>query len=178
MTIKLGVILLCVLFAACGPSPRRVTTDDGSCSVVMPDAPKYGEESTTLTGALLRVRSWGVTPDDLSILTRPTDMTAYILRRATAPNGTSSVGPGMLDEASRQLAMQLAKQNYETPSVRTIATPAGSAVEVRSKVRTEMVVLVASRFFTVPNGYCEVSILGARSEADITAFFDTVSIRP
>jgi hypothetical protein len=166
-----------ILVTGCRTAPQRVSSSDGRCSVVMPDPPKYKEGTAIVAGVALKEQSWGVTPDDLSSIDRPTDVTAYVLRRATAPDGTASVGPLMLGEASRRFAQALQNQGSEQPTVRPITTPAGPAVEVRASVRGSALVL-AARFYTVPNGYCEVAILGARSDAEVTAFLDTVEIKP
>jgi hypothetical protein len=169
--------ILSMGLAACQRAPQRVTSGDGRCSVMMPDPPKYAEGTAMITGVALKEQSWGVTPDDLSTIARPTDITAYVLRRATAPNGTMSVGPRMLEDAGRRLALTLQNQGYEPPIVRTITLAAGPAVEVRSSLRGATS-LVAARFVAVPNGYCEVTIIGATTEQAVSAYFDSMSIRP
>lgn len=169
--------LASITAVACRPAPRLVSTTDGRCSVMMPDPPKYREGTAVVAGIALKEQSWGVVPDDLSGITRPTDVTAYVLRRATAPAGTASVGPRMLDEAGRRFAQTLQNQGYQPPAVRTVTVGGGTAVEVRGSMRGEPP-LVAARFVAVPDGYCEVSIFGARTEADVSAYFDTVAIKP
>ena len=69
----------------------------------------------------------------------------------------------------------IALQDATKPSVAKVATDAGDAVELRwatGKLHN------ATRFLLVPDGYCEVTILGANTDADIASYFASVQGRP
>ena len=81
----------------------------------------------------------------------------------------------MLDAAAARAGRGIALQDATKPSVAKVATDAGDAVELRwatGKLRS------ATRFLLVPDGYCEVTILGANTDADIASYLASVQGRP
>lgn len=175
-----GVVLIAFAIVACRV-PQRVTTGDGRCSVMMLGSPRYGATTESLGGETVRIQSWGRDTGDWS----PGDYRSQVLRRATT-SGSTAAGPAIVDDASARFARMFTHPtargvqagDYETPAVRRVATPAGPAVEVRSKLKHEAATIVASRFYPLPDGYCEVTIFGARSEDDVATYFDSIEIKP
>ena len=75
----------------------------------------------------------------------------------------------------RRAARGIALQDGTKPGVAKIASGAGDAVELRWATGT---LHNATRFLLVPNGYCEVTILRAQTDAVIASYFASVQVRP
>ena len=69
----------------------------------------------------------------------------------------------------------IALQDGTKPSVAKVATDAGDAVELRWATGT---LHNATRFLLIPDGYCEVTILRAPTDAGIASYFASVQVRP
>lgn len=170
-----GVALALVpAVASCQPRPQRVASEDGQCAVSMPSEPRTDVSSVILEGGIqLKLQSWAVghlgSPDTVA----PRGNSAYVLRRATAPAGTSAQGMRLLELAGRKVVAALAAHEYAAPSVHAVAGAAGGAIEVRAGDRQSTAVI---RLFAVPDGYCEVAIFGARIEQEVTDYFASVQL--
>ena len=97
------------------------------------------------------------------------------MRRATLPPGSPVRDEALLQAAAARVGKGIALQDGTKPTVATMQTGAGPAVELRwtvGKARN------ATRVHLTPDGYCEATILAAGSEADIAAYFASVQVRP
>ena len=169
-------ILAAMLAAGCGGShePRRVPDDGAPCSVLMPGDARSSEDSVRIGSGSATERAWtlrhphpGVDP--------PTDFTTYVVRRGAVPPDTALRDAALLDAAASRVARGIALQEGTTPKVEKVPTPAGEAAEVRW---TTGRFHNATRLLLAPGGYCEVTILGARAEADVSAYFDSAQVGP
>jgi hypothetical protein len=155
-------------------SPRRVPNDGAPCSAVMPGAPKSGETTYRLGSVVVTERAWGLLPPEVTV-DPPQDQTRYFVRRATVPVGAALRDAALLDAAAARAARGTALQNETRPTVEKVATAAGDAIEVRWTTGTLRSV---SRFFLIPGGFCEVTIMGARTEADVASYLASAKVSP
>ena len=172
----IGALALAAAVAGCQGtrSPRRVPDDGAPCSATMPAAPKDGEQAIRLDGVAMTEHSW--------ILRHPAveaepdkDITTYIVRRGNVPAASKLRDAALLDAAAARAARGIALLDATKPSVAKVTTDAGEAVELRwagSRPRN------ASRFLLIPDGYCEVTIAGARTDADVASYLASARVRP
>ena len=170
------VLALAAAIAGCGGdrTPRRVPPDGAPCSASMPGAATSGEKSIRLGPVAVTERSWVLRPPDVSG-DAPRDVDMYVVRRGGVPAGSPLRDAALLEAAAARAARGIALQDGAKPSVATVPTVAGDAVELRwatGKLHN------ATRFLLVPGGYCEVTILGARAETDVTSYLASVQVRP
>jgi hypothetical protein len=173
---SLVLIALAVAVAGCGPdrAPRRVPDDGAPCSAVMPGAATSGERAIRLESVAVTERSWALRAPDVSV-DPPRDFTTYIVRRGSLTAGSALRDAALLDAAAARAGRGIALQDGTKPSVARVPTGAGDAVELRwatGKVHN------ATRFLLIPGGYCEVTIQGARTEADVTSYLASAQVRP
>ena len=155
-------------------APRRVPEDGAPCSATMPRAAKSGEQAIRLESVAVTERSWVALPP-ASTGDAPRDMTTYVVRRGGVPAGSALRDAALLDAAAARAGRGIALQDGTKPSIAKVATGAGDAVELRWATGT---LHNASRFFLVPEGYCEVTILRARADSDVASYFASVQARP
>ena len=105
----------------------------------------------------------------------PTDIAIYVVRRGGVPSGSALRDSALLDAAAARAARGIALQDGTKPSVAKVASGAGDAVELRWATGT---LHNAARFLLVPDGYCEVTILRAQTDAVIASYFASVQVRP
>ncbi len=99
----------------------------------------------------------------------------YVVRRGGVPSGSALRDSALLDAAAARAARGIALQDGTKPSVAKVASGAGDAVELRWATGT---LHNATRFLLVPDGYCEVTILRAQTDAVIASYFASVQVRP
>jgi hypothetical protein len=175
-SLVLVALVLAAAAAGCGGegTPRRVPDDGAPCSAIMPGAATSGEKSIRLESVAVTERSWVLRPPDVSGNT-PRDIDLYVVRRGSVPAGSALRDAALLDAAAARAARGIALQDGTKPSVAKMATRAGEAVELRwatGKLHN------ATRFLLIPGGYCEVTILGARADSDVTSYLASVQARP
>ena len=175
-TAAILVAAMAVAAAGCRADrgPRRVPDDGAPCSAVMPGAPKDAEQAFRLDAVGMTEHSW--------ILRHPAneaepdkDITTYIVRRGSVPAASTLRDAALLDAVAARSARGIALLDGIKPSVAKVPTGAGEAVELRwAGNRTQS----ASRFLLMPGGYCEVTILGARADADVASYLASATVRP
>lgn len=176
--VSLGVVALALAAAVGGcrgdRTPRRVPDDGAPCSAIMPGAAKSGEGSIRLGDAVVIERSWFRQPPRVD--GEPgTDVTQYVVRRGGVRSGSALRDSALLDAAAARAARGIALQDGTKPGVAKVASGAGDAVELRWATGT---LHNATRFLLVPDGYCEVTILRAQTDAVIASYFASVQVRP
>lgn len=155
-------------------APRRVPDDGAPCSAVMPGDAQSGEKAIRLGPVAVTERSWVLRPPDVSG-GAPRNVDLYVVRRGAVPAGSALQDAALLDATAARAARGIALQDGTKPSVTKVATGAGDAVELRwatGKLHN------ATRFLLVPGGYCEVTIVGARADSDVTSYLASVQARP
>ena len=170
----LAVVALTAAVPGCGGgrTPRRVPDDGAPCSAMMPGAARSGEKSIRLGSVAVTERSWVLLPDASA---DPPTVTTYAVRRGAVPAGAALRDAALLDAAAARAGRGIALQDGTKPSVATVPTGAGDAVELRwetGKVHN------ATRFLLIAGGYCEVTILGARTDADVASYLASAQVRP
>jgi hypothetical protein len=138
----------------------------------MPRAAKSGEQAIRLGTVAVTERSWVVLPPEVDT---PKDIAIYVVRRGGVPSGSALRDSALLDAAAARAARGIALQDGTKPSVAKVASGAGDAVELRWATGT---LHNASWFLLVPDGYCEVTILRAQTDAVIASYFASVQVRP
>ena len=176
------VLVVLALAAAVGGcrsdrTPRRVPDDGAPCSAIMPGAAKSGEGSIRLGDAVVIERSWFRQPSRVlpPEVDTPKDIAIYVVRRGGVPSGSALRDSALLDAVAARAARGIALQDGTKPGVAKVASGAGDAVELRWATGT---LHNASWFLLVPDGYCEVTILRAQTDAVIAAYFASVQVRP
>ena len=166
--LALITLALAVAAAGCGQdrTPRRVPDDGAPCSAIMPGAPKSGEQAIRFASVAVTERSWVVLPPDPR-RDAPMDVTTYVVRRGVVAPGAALRDAALLDAAAARAGRGVALQDGTNPSIAKVATGAGDAVDLRW---TTGALRNATRFLLVPGGYCEVTILGARTEAEVASY--------
>ena len=172
--IALAIVTVAAAVIGCGGErgPGRVPDDGAPCSVMMPGSPRSGQETVRLGPISVTEQAWtlrhphpGADP--------PTDFTTYAVRRGAVPADAALRDAALLDAVAARVARGIALQEGTAPKVAEVPATAGEAAEVRwttGRFRN------ATRVLLVPGGYCEVTILGARAEADVAAYFDSVRV--
>jgi hypothetical protein len=175
---RLAVAVGAAAVAGCARdgTPRRVPDDGAPCSVIMPAAPESGEGTFRLGNVTLTERAWSVRLPDAGV-DPPKDFTTYVVRRGTLPAGAPLRDAALLDAAAARVVrgIELGLGDGTRPTVSKVATDAGEAVDLRwptGRLRN------ATRLLPMPGGYCEATILGAPADADVTAYFASVRVRP
>jgi hypothetical protein len=149
--------------------------DDGApCSVTMPGAPESGEETIRLGTIAVTERAW-VLRSPARGVDRPGDVTTYAVRRGAVPAGADLRDAALLDAAAARVARGIALQEGTKRDVAKVSTDAGEAAEVHW---TSGRFHNATQVLLVPGGYCEVTILGAPTEAEVMSFLASVRVRP
>jgi hypothetical protein len=139
----------------------------------MPGAPRSGEQAIRLDRVVATERSWILPPAAAG--DAPQETTTYVVRRGAMPAGSTLRDAALLDAAAARAARGIALEDATTPSIAKVATGAGDAAELRwATGRFHN----ATRYLLIPGGYCEVTILGATSDADIASYFASVQLRP
>jgi hypothetical protein len=170
------LVLSVATVPGCGadPGPGRVPDDGAPCSAMMPGPPRSGEETVRLGAISATERAWtlrqphpGADP--------PQAFTTYVVRRGTVTPDGGLRDAALLDAVAGRVARGIALQEGTTPKVAKVPTDAGEAAEVRW---TTGRFHNATRVLLSPGGYCEVTILGARAEADVAAYFASMRVRP
>ena len=176
LSLVLVALALGAAVAGCGRdrTPRRVPDDGAPCSAIMPGDAKSGEQAVRLESVALTERSWVVLPPE-STDDGPKDITTYVLRRGVVPTGSALRDAALLDAAAARAARGIALQDGTKPSVAKVSTGAGDAVELRWATGTRH---NATRFFLVPEGYCEVTILRAGGDSAVASYFASAQARP
>jgi hypothetical protein len=154
-----------------GRTPRRVPDDGAPCSASMPGAAKNGEKSIRLDAVTVIERSWVLLPDPAA---DPPEVTTYVIRRGAVPAGSSLRDAALLDAAVARAGRGIALQDGTKPNVAKVTTAAGDAVELRwetGKLHN------ATRFLLIPGGYCEVTIMAARTEAEVASYLASAQMR-
>ncbi len=174
-----SVVLLAVALTAgvagCGPGsgPQRVPADGAPCSAMMPGPAESGEQAIRFGDVIGTEQSWRRAPDRRA---EPgTAITTYILRRGRVRQANGPQQAALIDAAAARVGRGVALQDGVKPTVSKPATGAGEAVELRwatGQARN------ATRLQLIAGGYCEATILGARADTDIAAYFASVSVRP
>jgi hypothetical protein len=141
---------------------------------MMPGAPDSGDGTIRLDSVAITERAWSVRLPDRSA-DPPKHVTTYVVRRGVLPPGAALRDAALLDAAAARVGRGIALQADTKPTVAKVATGAGDAVELRWPSGS---VHNATRLLLIPGGYCEATILGARSEAEIAAYFASVQVRP
>ena len=141
---------------------------------MMPGAAKSGEKAIRLGSVAVTERTWAMLPTESSA-DAPKDVTTFVVRRGGVPAGSALRDAALLDAAAARAARGIALQDGTKPSVAKVATDAGDAVELRWATGT---LHNATRFLLVPEGYCEVTILRAPTDAGIASYFASVQVRP
>lgn len=172
------VVALAAGLAGCGPrpvaGPQRVPADGAPCSAVMPGPAASGEGSIRLENVAVTEHSWVRLPPGGT--TEPAaDVRRYAVRRGVVPAGAALRDGALLDAAAARVGRGIALENETKATVAKVSTPAGEAVELRWTTGT---LHSATRLLLIPGGYCEVTIAGARAEADITSYFASVQVSP
>ena len=175
-SLVLGALALAAAVAGCrgDRAPRRVPEDGAPCSAMMPGAAKSGEKAIRLGSVAVTERTWAMLPPESSA-DAPKDVTTFVVRRGGVPAGSALRDAALLDAAAARAARGIALQDGTKPSVAKVATDAGDAVELRWATGT---LHNATRFLLVPEGYCEVTILRAPTDAGIASYFASVQVRP
>lgn len=156
-------------------TPPRVPDDGAPCSVIMPEAPDSEERTFRLGNVTLTDRAWTVRVPDGSV-DPPKDFTTYVVRRGMLPAGASLRDAALLDAAAARVVrgIELGLGDGTKPAVTKLPTDAGDAVDLRwptGRLRN------ATRLLLMPGGYCEATILGARTDADVTSYFASLRVR-
>ncbi|MEO5819893.1 MAG: hypothetical protein ABIT71_05265 [Vicinamibacteraceae bacterium] len=172
----LVVFTLAAAVAGCGEdrAPRRVPADGAPCSAVMPGPATSGEKAIRLDAVGLTERSWTLLPPQPRA-DAPKATTVYFVRRGDLPAGSALRDAALLDAAAARVARGVALQDGTKPRVARVATGVGEAVELRWETGT---LHNATRLLLAPGGYCEVTILRAPADADVTSYFASVLLRP
>lgn len=140
----------------------------------MPGAPEVGQVRYRLGSVNVTERGWGLRASaDADESTAP--VTRYFVRRATLPDGSPVRDEALLQAAAARVGKGIALQDGTKPTVATVETGAGPAIELRWTVGTAR---NATRVLLTPNGYCEATILAAAGDADIAAYFASVQVGP
>jgi hypothetical protein len=173
---SLVLVALAAAVAGCGrdDTPRRVPDDGAPCSAIMPGAAKSGEKAIRLESVAVTERTWVRQPSDISADARK-DLTTYVVRRGSVPAGSALRDAALLDAAAARAVRGIALEDGTKPSVAKAPTGAGDAVELRWATGTFQ---NATRFLLIPGGYCEVTIRGARGEADVASYLASAQVRP
>jgi hypothetical protein len=172
--ILVTLILAASLGCRVDRSPRRVPNDGAPCSAVMPGAPTSGESTFRLDKVVVTERAWGLLPPEVSV-DPDKDITRYFVRRATVPAGAALRDAALLDAAAARVARGIELAAGTKPTIDRVATAAGGAVDLRYASGSFH---SATRLLLIPGGFCEVTILGARSEAAVASFLASVDVRP
>jgi hypothetical protein len=155
-------------------APRRVPDDGAPCSAIMPGAAKGGEKAIRLGSVPVTERTWAVLPAAGSG-DAPRDITTYVVRRGSVPAGTALRDAALLDAAAARVARGIALQDGTQPNIAKVPTAAGETVELRWATGTFH---NATRLLLSPGGYCEVTIMGAPTEADVASYLGSAQVRP
>jgi hypothetical protein len=155
-------------------TPRRVPDDGAPCAATMPGPVTSSEGSLRLGDVAITEQSW-VRQPPRSGAEPAADAAGYAVRRGRVPAGSPLRDGALLDAAAARATKGVALQDGTKPTVAKVATSAGEAVDLRW---TTGALHHATRFHLIPGGYCEVTILGARADADIDAYFGSVRLRP
>jgi hypothetical protein len=140
----------------------------------MPGAPKSAEAAIRLGSVAVTERSWGLLHPDVSV-DPDQDITTYIVRRGTVPAGSPLRDGALLDAVAARAGRGIALQDGTKPEVAKVATDAGGAIELRWAYGK---FLNATRFLIIPGGYCEVTIMAARTEAEVASYLASAQVRP
>ena len=172
--VLVGLAVAAASLAGCRDdrSPRRVPDDGAPCSAVMPGAPKSGDRTFRLASVVVTERVWSLVPPASA---DPPARTAYFVRRETVPPGSALKDAALLDAAAARITRGIELQDGTTPVVAKSPTAEGEAVDLRwigGKARN------ATRLLLMPGGYCEVTILGAQTDADVASFLGSGKVRP
>jgi hypothetical protein len=154
-------------------SPRRVPGDGAPCSAVMPGAPTSGETTFRLDSVVVIERAWGLLPPEVGV-DPPKDVTMYSVRRATVPAGAALRDAALLDAAAARVARGIELGAGTKPTVEKVATSAGGAVDLRYTTGTFH---SATRLLLIPGGFCEVTIMGAHTEAEVRSYLASAQIQ-
>lgn len=155
-------------------SPRRVPSDGAPCSAVMPGVPRSGETTFRLDAVVVTERAWVLRPV-APTEGAPKETSTYVVRRESVPAGAALRDAALLDAAAARIGRGIALEDGIKPSVAKVPTSEGEAVDLRwptAKVHN------ATRLLSMPGGYCEVTILGAPTEAAVASFLATAKVRP
>jgi hypothetical protein len=155
-------------------TPRRVPADAAPCSVTMRGRAEASEAAIRLAGLAVTERSWVLGPPQIRFQP-PKPGAVYAVRRGSLARGAALRDAALLEAAAARVARGVALQAGTNPTIATIATPLGAAVELRwplGKLRN------ATRLHLIPGGYCEVTILGALTDAEVAAYFATTQLGP
>jgi hypothetical protein len=150
-------------------SQRRVPDDGAPCSAVMPGAPKSGESTFRLDKVLVTERAWGLLPPE-AIPDPEKDITTYFVRRATVPAGAALRDAALLDAAAARVARGIELAAGTKPTIDKV----GGAVELRYASGS---FFSATRLLLIPGGFCEVTILGAPTEAAVAAYLASAEVQ-
>jgi hypothetical protein len=174
-SLVLVVLALAAVLAGCrvDRSPRRVPDDGAPCSAVMPGAPKKGESTFRLDSVVVTEHAWGLLPPEVTV-DPPKDSTVYAVRRATVPAGAVLRDAALLDAAAARVGRGIALQSGTKATVARVPTSEGEAVELRWTWGQSA---NATRLFLIPGGLCEVTILGAHTEAQVAAYFASAQVQ-
>jgi hypothetical protein len=153
-------------------SPRRVPDDGAPCSAVMPGGPKRAESTFRLDSVVVTERAWRLLPEANG--GAPKETTRYFVRRVTVPAGAPLRDGALLDSAAARVARGTALQNETKPTVEKVTTAAGAVVDVRW---TTGPLRSATRLLLIPGGYCEVTIMGARTEAEVASYLASARVQ-
>jgi hypothetical protein len=169
-------LALAAAVAGCGRdrTPRRAPDDGAPCSAIMPGTPESEEATFRLDSVVMSERGCGLKPPEASV-DPPKDLTVYVVRRVTVPAGAALRDAALLDAAAARVARGIALQAGTKPSIAKVATAGGDAVELRwpmGKLHN------ATRLLLIPGGYCEVTIMGAYTEADVASYLASAQVRP
>jgi hypothetical protein len=171
LLVIVAVVLASAALAGCQAdrSPRRVPDDGAACSAVMPGAPKTGPDRTfRLDSVVVIERTWTLAPLDAGAT--PKDLTTYVVRRATVPAGAPLQQMALLDAAAARVGRGVALQNETKPTVQRIVMSSGGFITLRwttGKLHS------ATRLLLAPNGYCEVTVTFAPTDAAVDAYLDS-----
>lgn len=153
-------------------APRRVPDDGAPCSAVIPGSPTSRDETLQLGTVAATERAWSFRQPDRSV-DPPNDFTTYVVRRGAVLPDAPLRDQALLDAAAARVARGIELQDVTKPTVAKVSTGAGDAVELRW---TTGRFHNATRLHLIPRGYCEVTILGASTEADIASYFASVQV--
>jgi hypothetical protein len=173
---SLVLVTLALAVAGCGAdrTPRRVPDDGAPCSALMPGAPKSGEQAIRFASVAVTERSWVLLPP-AAAADAPRDLTTYVVRRGVVAAGTALRDAALLDAAAARAGRGVALQDGTQPAVAKVATGAGDAVELRWATGA---LHNATRFLLISGGYCEVTILRARTEAEVASYLASAQGQP
>lgn len=142
----------------------------------MPGPPESSERTFRFETVTVSEHTWMLRPREASD-DSPPDVTTYLLRRAMLPAGSGLRDAPLLEAAAKRVArgLELRAGDGTKPTVAKVSTPSGSAVDLRWAAGP---LHNATRLLSIPGGYCEATIMGARSEADVASYLASVQARP